>query len=75
MFNRKQIVAMEKCNSNIFICNSNILLCLQGVIVIERKQSNSNILQCNVIDSCVVLPILIICTSNDLAIFPLMLTM
>ena len=30
--NRKQIVAMEKCNSNRFTCNSNRLLCLQDVI-------------------------------------------
>ena len=41
-----------KCNSNSLECNSNsnILSCLQHVIVIERKQSNSNLLHCNVID-------------------------
>ena len=54
MVNRKQIVVMEKCNSNgnKFICSSNRLLCFQYVIiviVIERKQSNNNRLHCNVI--------------------------
>ena len=45
---------MENCktNSNRFICNSNRLLCLQYVVVvIERKLSNSNRLQCTIIDS------------------------
>ena len=50
MFNRKQIVAMEKCNSNRFICNSNRLLCLQDVIVIEIERKQSNRLHYNVID-------------------------
>ena len=48
MFNRKQIVAMEKCNTNRFICNSNRLLCLQDIIGMEWKHSNR--LHCNVID-------------------------
>ena len=39
-----------KCNSNRFKSNSNVLLCLHDVIVIERKQINSNRVHCNVID-------------------------